>query len=79
MRSKLWKKQIPKKNYQYLQLGNKAQKHIVFELTPEKELNIFVGNAYDQRLFSHKVSEEGKALLRDWVNTHLSGVRRCKK
>lgn len=65
------------KYYQYLRLGRKYHRHIVFELNPDKELRILVGE--DERcIHSEKITEKGKGLLLEWVNKHLSNIKEEK-
>jgi hypothetical protein len=67
MKNKIYKEIHPGKEYCYLRLGDKAFQHLVFEFTPEKDLTIFIGKD-DTRIKSFNISEEGKILLKDFIN-----------
>jgi len=66
-KNKLWKIQTQKNDYNYLRLGNKFNKHIVFEITPKKEFNIIVGKNEDC-ICRIEVNTEGKKMLKEWIH-----------
>ena len=66
MINKTWKVQEPEKTFKYLRIGDKAYNHLVFELTPENVLNVFVGKQ-DRRLLGAKFDNEAKVMLRKFI------------
>ena len=69
-KTKTWKYKEEKPPYEYLQLGYAYHKHVVFELTPDKELNIFQGRD-GMRFNAMPINKEQQRKLKEWINKHL--------